>query len=312
MGIYDRDYYRDDEDGFWSNLGGRGVVWMIGITVGVFILQLLTRDVRTGTDPFTVWGAFDPAFVTGGQVWRLLTASFVNNPWTPSTLISLLFGMYFLYMLGSQVEGIYGKREFIAYYIASGLVSTLSMLVIYLLFWRGAPVANPSYGPGPAITAILVLFACHFPTQKILLMFVIPVPVWLLVAGTVVLSTMGFFGSRGALEFAGTLGAVGFGFLYYWQQWRITGVLGELRERVRPARSSRLRVYREPENRDADSERLAPAAVPTRSRPIDEHLEAKLDQVLEKVSRYGRESLSPEENELLLRASEIYKRRREP
>jgi hypothetical protein len=46
------------------------------------------------------------------------------------------------------------------------------------------------------------------------------------------------------------------------------------------------------------------------ARSVDEQLEAKLDHVLEKVSQYGRESLTPEEREILLRASEIYKRRR--
>jgi len=46
-------------------------------------------------------------------------------------------------------------------------------------------------------------------------------------------------------------------------------------------------------------------------RGVDEQLEAKLDQVLEKVARFGRESLTSEEQQILQRASEIYKRRRE-
>jgi hypothetical protein len=89
----------------------------------------------------------------------------------------------------------------------------------------------------------------------------------------------------------------------------------------RPPRR-RLKTYQPPDHPDedlpSDSE---PEPEPTRARPatatatasrasVDEHLEAKLDQVLEKVARSGRESLSPEENEILLRASEVYKRRR--
>jgi hypothetical protein len=45
---------------------------------------------------------------------------------------------------------------------------------------------------------------------------------------------------------------------------------------------------------------------------VDEHLEAKLDQVLEKVARSGKESLTEDEREVLLKASEIYKKRRRP
>ena len=45
---------------------------------------------------------------------------------------------------------------------------------------------------------------------------------------------------------------------------------------------------------------------------VDEHLEAKLDEVLQKVQRHGKESLTDGEREILLKASEIYKKRRRP
>ena len=43
---------------------------------------------------------------------------------------------------------------------------------------------------------------------------------------------------------------------------------------------------------------------------MDEQLEAKLDLVLSKVAKHGRASLTAEENEILQRASEIYKKKR--
>ena len=45
---------------------------------------------------------------------------------------------------------------------------------------------------------------------------------------------------------------------------------------------------------------------------VDEHLEAKLDEVLAKVAKHGKESLTEAEREILLKASEIYKKRRRP
>jgi len=54
----------------------------------------------------------------------------------------------------------------------------------------------------------------------------------------------------------------------------------------------------------------APTAVTTApSPPADEHLEAQVDAVLEKVARSGRDSLTETEKALLVRASEVYKRR---
>ena len=46
------------------------------------------------------------------------------------------------------------------------------------------------------------------------------------------------------------------------------------------------------------------------SSDVDEHLDAKLDAVLEKLSRHGRESLTESERAILQRASEIYKKKR--
>jgi hypothetical protein len=43
---------------------------------------------------------------------------------------------------------------------------------------------------------------------------------------------------------------------------------------------------------------------------MDEHLEAKLDVVLEKVKKHGQESLNEDERAILFRASEIYRKRR--
>ena len=43
---------------------------------------------------------------------------------------------------------------------------------------------------------------------------------------------------------------------------------------------------------------------------IDEHFEAKVDAVLEKVTRHGKQSLTDAENDILMRASELYKKRR--
>jgi hypothetical protein len=44
---------------------------------------------------------------------------------------------------------------------------------------------------------------------------------------------------------------------------------------------------------------------------LDEQLEAKMDAVLQKVQDNGIDSLTPTERQILLQASEAYKRRRQ-
>ena len=65
----------------------------------------------------------------------------------------------------------------------------------------------------------------------------------------------------------------------------------------------RLHVYRD------EPRQPVPVAAPP-SGDVDEQLEAKLDAVLEKVARTGKDSLTDNEKQILMRASEIYKKRR--
>src|SRR5205823_491881 len=107
----------------------------------------------------------------------------------------------------------------------------------------------------------------------------------------------------GGVAVACHLGGAAFGFLYYHFQWRVLGWLpGRIalpRFRPRP----KLRVYRPQPRPEPGTGALPPSEA-------DAQLEEELDAVLGKVARHGRDSLTERENQILMRASEIYKRRR--
>src|SRR4051794_29978259 len=103
MGIYDRDYYRRDGRSFLGSLAERGTVckWLIGINVVFFILQVVTTSrhplLPIATSPFTDALVLNPRAVLHGEVWRLLTYSFlhtVDNPW------HIVVNMLVLYFFG--------------------------------------------------------------------------------------------------------------------------------------------------------------------------------------------------------------------
>src|SRR5262249_5307043 len=68
---------------------------------------------------------------------------------------------------------------------------------------------------------------------------------------------------------------------------------------------SRLRIYREEEEPQTPVRVAAAPAV----REVDEQLEARMDAVLRKVSDHGIESLTEQERNILLQASERIKRK---
>jgi membrane associated rhomboid family serine protease len=302
MGIYDRDYYRDGSGGLFDSWGRQGVtVWLIVITCVVFLAQAFTGHPLRGD--LAEFGVYDPEKILAGEVWRLVTPIFLH-----SGLWHLAFNMLVLYWAGSRMEEHYGSREFLAFYLASGVLANVGFFLLHVL---GVVPPTRALGASGAVTAVLVLFACHYPRQQVLLFFIIPMPVWLLVVLYVGLDALGFLGAvnRGRIAVEVHLFGALVGFLYFRSGRRLTGLLPGWPARGRQDRP-RLRVL-PPEPGDPAEPVGAAVEVPPRVGDAnDELFEAKVDELLEKVSKYGQESLTPEEREILFRASERYKRKR--
>ncbi len=302
MGIYDREYYRDERSSFLGTLAGGGQVWkqLILFNVVVFIVQLATAD-KGVNGWFTRWLALDADAVLHGQVWRLLTGAFLHS----FDIWHIAINMLILWWAGSEVEGIYGPKEFLAFYLSAAVLSS-SAFVASEALTHAAGQRHSALGASGAVAAVLMLFALHFPRRIVYLIF-FPVPVLVLVILFVAQDALGLLGGAPGVAFAAHLGGAAFGFLYYRFHWRIlnlwpTGWQWRWRPgRVRP----RLTVYRgEPESEPVPVASERPPAA------SDSQLEAELDAVLEKVARHGKSSLTEREHQVLLRASEIYRNRR--
>lgn len=308
MGIYDREYYRDETGGSgWFGGDSSAVKTLILINAAVFLVQWIMPDLHL----IRHFEASSTLVFEKFQVWRLLTAAFLHDP---HSILHLLFNMWALWLFGREMEAMYGRWEFTWMYLTAAVFSNLIFIVINL--YGGRHGVDSVIGASGAITAVMVLYACHYPTREILLI-VIPVPMWLLVTlymGYDLFNQMqqsqGGGLTRGpAIAFAAHLGGGLFGFLYkrYDLRWsRLTRGRG-----YRP----RLRIVN-PENRPASTRPSSPARPPVspastgpapRSAPTvlfpEEQLSERLDEVLAKIAREGRESLTDEENRILQEAS---------
>lgn len=306
MGIQDRDYYRDGSRGLFDSWARQGVtVWLIAITCGVFFGQCVSG--RPEASPLVRAGAFWSPAVLDGEVWRLVTPLFLHGG-----IWHLFANMLVLYFLGSRLEELYGHREFLAIYLVSGIFASAVKLGLEAV---GVGLPVPSLGASGAVSALVVIFAFHYPREQILVFFVLPMPMWVAAALFVSLDALGALGvGRPGIGYIVHLAGALFGFLYYQTGFRFGDLLSRRDRSSRPRARPQLRVL----SVDPDEETPEPvgAAVESPPRPkesgepVDEQLEARLDQVLAKVSKYGQESLTPEEREILFKASELYKRRR--
>jgi membrane associated rhomboid family serine protease len=300
MGIYDRDYYRREGPSFLESFSGQGRVckYLIGVNALFLVLQIISPRF---TDLFDL----QVDKVLSGQVWRLLSYAFLHDlGW-----MHIVFNMLFLWWFGHDVEDIYGSREFLAFYLVSALLGGIAFTG-----WEYYSITPPlkyhtCLGASGAVTAVMMLYACHYPKRLIYIWFLIPLPIWLFVAFHVAQDFL-VFSSRIDTGTAVTVHLAGaaFGFLYYRGNWRIMNWLPNLRtwQRDRKARS-RFRIYNEREERPRTP---VPVGAPPAVADVDEQLEAKLDAVLQKVSQQGKESLTDSEKQILLRASEVFKKRR--
>jgi membrane associated rhomboid family serine protease len=315
MGIQDRDYYRDGSNSFLDAWGRQGViVWLIVITTVVFFAQVFTGKPPAGPldSELTLVGEFNLKEVLAGEVWRLVTPIFLH-----ASLWHLFFNMLVLFWAGTRIEEIYGSRETASFYVVGGVFAQFIYMLSQLLMPAQAgpgPAqdAPASLGASGAVMAVLVLFAIHYPYQRVLLFWLIPVPAWLLVVLFVVMDTLGAFGagSNGIGYFAHLGGAL-FAFLYYQSNFRFSRLFPHFSRTAIRRRRPTLRILPvEPEEESAEPVGAAVEKQPRTKESVDEYLEAKIDQVLEKVSRHGQESLTPEEREILVKASELYKKRR--
>lgn len=304
MGIYDREYYRDEGSGFLDSLLSRGVAYrgLIFANVIIFFVQVITRQPgpvpgHHGAGWFTELFAFQADAVLHGQVWRLITYAFLHS-W--GDIWHLAINMFLLWWAGREVEDLYGPKEFLAFYFLAALVGGLGELAAVQ---TGLIDDVPMIGASGAVTAVLLLFALHYPTRTLLLMWFIPVPALLLVVFHILQDLSGLVTGGSGVAVACHLSGAAFGFLYYKFHWRVLNWLPGRISLPRFGARPKLRVYR-PEPRPEPVAAAVPRAEP------DAHLEEELDAVLEKVARHGRESLTERENQILMRASEVYKQRR--
>jgi membrane associated rhomboid family serine protease len=251
----------------------------------------------------------DTQKVFDGQVWRLLSYAFLHDT---RDILHIVFNMLFLWFFGPDLEELYGRWEFLAFYLVSAFLGGLVFLgtgAIESVRLTGEVNGWPAIciGASGAVTAVLVLCAFHYPHKTVLLFFIVPVPLWTLAVIQVIQdSYRAIVGNSNGVAVTVHLAGAGFAAVYFKLHWRLLSLWPNVRTWQRQRSRPRLRVYREEEMETPEP--VGVAAPPAAD--LDEQLEAKLDAVLAKVARSGQASLTDSERQILLRASEIYKRRR--
>jgi len=102
---------------------------LIGANVAIFLVEwvyggmgIMSTDVRV----LVALGAKQNALVIGGlQYWRLITCMFLHIGF-----LHLLFNNYALWIIGQEIEKLYGSARFVVLYVVTGVLASVCSLVL--------------------------------------------------------------------------------------------------------------------------------------------------------------------------------------
>ena len=290
MGLENRDYLRDDNFSRYSSYGSGTTAPMcrllLILTVVVFLLQVISKGQQGSV--VQNWLQLETEKVLHGQVWRLLTCAFCHDS---ERILHILFNMLFLWWFGQTLESMYGSREFLLFYLTAAVAASIAFVGLDLVI--GNP--KPMIGASGAVMAVTMLFALHYPTQKILLFFIVPVEIRWVVLMYVVFDLYPVFqelSGRGAhdnIAHAAHLGGLAFGYVY-----------GKSRLRFEPYWASLQSLLSRLPSRRRPKLRVVHPAPPN----------PEIDAILQKIHDSGEESLTDAERRTLEEASQRLRNRR--
>jgi membrane associated rhomboid family serine protease len=223
--------------------------------------------------------------------WQLFTYMFIH-----AGFMHLFMNMLALWMFGMELENTMGSRKFFLFYVLCGLGGGLVNLLVAPLF----TTVGPTVGASGAIYGVLLAFGMMFPDRLIFIYFFIPLKAKYFVILYMALEIISVGSTDGIAHFAHLGGAlVGFVFLLAdgYQlgsgMRRPTHVFGSPFSRRRSSTDSYTNVS------DAHIYDIREHQASTE----EIELQKRIDEILDKISKGGYQSLTDEEKRLLFEAS---------
>lgn len=289
---------------------------LIIINLIVFVLEKLFLDRLTLGNLsigyiFKVYFYLWPIFETNNfQIWQLITYQFIHGD-----LWHIFFNLFALWMFGAELENEWGSRKFLVFYLLSGIGAGLIQLFVAPMFGTAAP----TIGASGAVFGILVAFGMSYPNRPIFMFPIfIPVPAKFFVmiyAGINLL--MGISGTGGNVAYFAHLGGALTGYLLFIFGDRIglyrlfDKVLSRKRRPLsyyeddrrtiyQPFPGERSTVYRAERNQSDFVSSVF-------SVNGEEITQAKIDEILDKISESGYQNLTEREKAILFELSKKIK-----
>ena len=145
------------------------------------------------------------------RLWQPVTYMFLH-----AGMFHLLFNMLALWLIGTELERIWGTRYFLKFYFVTGIGAGLLTVLFALLPFGFAQQVYGSnvIGASGAIYGLLLAYALYFPDRPIYMYFLFPIPAkdFVLILGAIAFYSS--LGTAGGVANATHLGGLAVGYLF--------------------------------------------------------------------------------------------------
>ena len=242
-----------------------GLFWIMTGILLLYLVQLSVRLFALDITLYRVLGLSRKDFFSNFAWYQPFTYMFLHSP---KDILHPLMNLFILWMTGRELEPVLGRTKFTVFFFASGFFAG----IVHIIF-------SPSYviGASGSVFALLIVYALIWPEREILAFFVFRMKIKyfaLLLMGLQILHVLQST-QKGISHFAHIGGAAG-GLLLF-LLYRKTGFFERVEQynRDRRMRRHEQRIRKKAEEKD------------------------RVDEILDKISSSGLESLSRKERRFL-------------
>lgn len=232
---------------------------------------------------------------TGFGFWQLFTYMFMHANFT-----HILFNMLALWMFGMELEHVWGSKKFFIYYLLCGFGGGLANLLVAPMF----TTVGPTVGASGAVYGVLLAFGMMFPERPIYVYFLLPIKAKYFVVMYMAFEIFSVGSMDGIAHFAHLGGAL-VGFLYLMADGyqfgtsyqlprsdeniftRMTGIGKQKKTDQYYSTVSDTKVFDLFENEKKEKQQT----------------QKLIDEILDKISKDGYQSLNEDEKKILFEAS---------
>jgi membrane associated rhomboid family serine protease len=209
-------------------IGANVAVFLVQAIAGLFSLSLYEQlDWLFGLRPESVLGRL--------YVWQLVTYMFLHGG-----VLHILFNMIALWMFGTELEQMWGTRNFLKFYFVTGVGAAILTVLVSLLPFEFAGALRNSIviGASGAIYGLLLAYGLYFPNRPIYMYLIFPIPAKYFV---MIVGAIAFYASLGDSGVANVTHLGGLAVAYAYLKRGNTHPLSEIKYRYLKWKINRVR-----------------------------------------------------------------------